>query len=149
MGACWTVIRRSQPLARVGCNGAICSSGTEQAGPCRGPYPHHRQTANTLIVSPDNTSRGELNVAVRQELKANGNLAPEDHTFRVLVQRQDMTGAERSWANHYEINDVVRYTRGSKAIRIEAAAYASVVAINPSENQLTVKKANGNARRGV
>jgi conjugative relaxase-like TrwC/TraI family protein len=98
---------------------------------------------NTLIVSPDNASRGELNVAVRQELKANGSLAPEDHTFRVLVQRQDMTGAERSWANHYELNDVVRYTRGSKAIGIKAAAYASVVAINPSANQLTVKKTNG------
>jgi conjugative relaxase-like TrwC/TraI family protein len=98
---------------------------------------------NTLIVSPDNASRRELNVAVRQELKANGSLAPEDHTFRVLVQRQDMTGAERSWASHYDINDVVRYTRGSRAIGIEAAAYTSVVAINPSANQLTVVKANG------
>jgi len=97
---------------------------------------------NTLIVSPDNASRRELNVAVRQELKADGSLAPEDHTFRVLVQRQDMTGAERSWASHYQINDVVRYTRGSKAIGIEAAAYASVVAIDPAANLLTVEKAN-------
>ena len=98
---------------------------------------------NTLIVSPDNASRRELNVAVRQELKAAGRLATEDHSFRVLVQRQDMTGAERSWASHYEINDVVRYTRGSKAIGIEAAAYASVVVIDPSTNRLTVEKANG------
>jgi conjugative relaxase-like TrwC/TraI family protein len=97
---------------------------------------------NTLIVSPDNASRRQLNVAVRQELKAIGTVAPEDHTFRVLVQRQDMTGAERSWASHYEIDDVVRYTRGSKAIGIEAAAYASVVAINPAANQLTVEKVN-------
>jgi conjugative relaxase-like TrwC/TraI family protein len=98
---------------------------------------------NTLIVSPDNASRHELNLAVRQELKATGAVAPEDRNFRVLVQRQDMTGAERSWASHYGIDDVVRYTRGSKAIGIEAAAYASVVAINPSANELTVKKANG------
>jgi conjugative relaxase-like TrwC/TraI family protein len=97
---------------------------------------------NTLIVSPDNASRRELNVAVRRELKATGSLGPEDHTFRVLVQRQDMTGAERSWANHYEINDVVRYARGSKAIGIEPAAYASVIAINPVANQLTVEKTN-------
>jgi len=97
---------------------------------------------NTLIVAPDNASRRELNVAVRQELKATGSLAPEDHTFRVLVQRQDMTGAERSWASHYEIDDVVRYTRGSKAIGIEAAAYATVVAINPAANQVTVEKMN-------
>jgi ATP-dependent exoDNAse (exonuclease V) alpha subunit len=98
---------------------------------------------NTLIVSPDNASRRELNVAVRQELKATGILAPEDHTLRVLVQRQDMTGAERSWASHYEIDDVVRYTRGSKATGIEAASYASVAEVHPAVNQLTVEKANG------
>ena len=97
---------------------------------------------NTLIISPDNASRRELNVAVREDLKLIGTLAPEDHTFRVLVQRQDMTGAERSWANHYEINDVVRYTRGSKAIGIGAGAYASVVAIDPPANLLTVEKPN-------
>ena len=99
--------------------------------------------ANTLIVSPDNASRRDLNAAVRQELKATGALAPEDHTFRVLVQRQDMTGAERAWANHYEIGDIVRYSRGSKAIGIEAGSYASVAAIDPATNQLTVEKANG------
>ncbi len=70
----------------------------------------------TLIVSPDNASRRELNAAVRQELKANGTIGSEDHSFRVLVQRQEMTGAERSWASRYEINDVVRYARGSKSV---------------------------------
>jgi conjugative relaxase-like TrwC/TraI family protein len=97
---------------------------------------------NTLIVSPDNASRRDLNVAVREELKANGTLALEDHKFSVLVQRQEMTGADRSWASHYEINDIVRYARGSKTIGIESAAYASVVAINPTANQLTVEKPN-------
>jgi len=97
---------------------------------------------NTLIVSPDNASRRELNAAVRQDLKLIGKLAPEDHTLRVLVQRQDMTGAERSWANHYEVNDVIRYTRGSKATGIGAGAYASVVAIDPAANLLTVEKPN-------
>jgi ATP-dependent exoDNAse (exonuclease V) alpha subunit len=97
----------------------------------------------TLIVSPDNASRRELNAAVRQELKAGGRIAPEDHNFRVLVQRQDMTGAERSWASHYEINDVVRYARGSKAAGIQAGTYGSVVAINPGANLLTVEKSSG------
>jgi ATP-dependent exoDNAse (exonuclease V) alpha subunit len=94
-------------------------------------------------VSPDNASRRELNVAVRQELKANGTLAPEDRTFRVLVQRQDMTGAERTWASHYEINDVVRYSRGSQAIGMEAGSYGSVVGVNPASNLLTVAKSSG------
>ena len=54
---------------------------------------------NTLIMSPDNASRRELNIAVRQELKANGTVASEDHKFSVPVQRQDMTGADRSGAS--------------------------------------------------
>ena len=97
----------------------------------------------TLIVSPDNASRRELNAAVRQELKANGTLAPEDHSFRVLVQRQDMTGAERSWASRYEINDVVRYARGSKSAGIEAGDYGTVVGINSAANLLTVERSAG------
>jgi conjugative relaxase-like TrwC/TraI family protein len=97
----------------------------------------------TFIVSPDNASRRELNVAVREELKANGTLASEDHSFRVLVQRQDMTGAERSWASHYEINDVVRYARGSNAIGIEAGVYGTVVGIDPAANLLTVERLSG------
>ncbi|HET9087408.1 MAG TPA: AAA family ATPase, partial [Acidobacteriaceae bacterium] len=97
----------------------------------------------TLIVSPDNASRRELNQAVRQELKANGTLAPEDHSIRVLIQRQDMTGAERAWASHYEVNDVVRYARGSKNAGIEAGSYGTVEAINSRANLLTVEKASG------
>jgi ATP-dependent exoDNAse (exonuclease V) alpha subunit len=94
----------------------------------------------TLIVSPDNASRRELNDAVRQELRANGSIASEDHTFRVLVQRQEMTGAERSWASRYEINDVVLYARGSKVVGIEPGEYVTVVGINSAANVLTVER---------
>src|SRR5271170_235153 len=97
----------------------------------------------TLIVSPDNASRRELNSAVRQELKANGTLAPEDHSLRILVQRQEMTGADRSWASRYEINDVVRYARGSKSAGIEAGEYRTVVGINSDSSLLTVEKSTG------
>jgi conjugative relaxase-like TrwC/TraI family protein len=100
-------------------------------------------SANTLIVSPDNASRRELNAAVREELRAGGTLSPEDHSFRVLIQRQDMTGAERAWANHYEMGDVVRYARSSRITGIEAGSYGTVAAVNPSENLLTVQKASG------
>jgi conjugative relaxase-like TrwC/TraI family protein len=96
--------------------------------------------ANTLIVSPDNASRRELNNAVRQELKASGALSTEDHSVRILVQRQEMTGAERAWASHYETGDIVRYARGSKAAGIEAGSYATVTAVDASQNLLTVQK---------
>ena len=61
----------------------------------------------------------------------------------MLIQRQDMTGAERSWASHYEINDVVRSSRGCKAAGIEAGTYETVAAINPAANPLTVEKSSG------
>ncbi len=96
-----------------------------------------------LIISPDNASRRELNLAVRQELRPVGSLAPDDHSFSVLIQRQDMTGADRAWANHYEIGDVVRYARGSKALGIESGSYGTVCAINPSGNLLTAENAAG------
>lgn len=97
----------------------------------------------TLIVSPDNASRQELNRAVRQELKATGILKPDDHIFRVLAPRQDMTGAERAWATRYQIKDVVRYSRGSKLAGIEPKTYGAVVAVNSVENLLTIEKAGG------
>jgi conjugative relaxase-like TrwC/TraI family protein len=98
----------------------------------------------TLIVSPDNKSRQELNAAVRQELKARGLLGTEDQKFHVLVPRQDMTGAERAWARRYEVEDVVRFSRGSKQVGIEAGSYARVTAVDASTNFLTVKATNGN-----
>ena len=54
-----------------------------------------------------------------------------------------MTGAERSWASRYEINDVVRYARGSKSAGIEAGEYGTVVGINSAANLLTVEKSTG------
>jgi ATP-dependent exoDNAse (exonuclease V) alpha subunit len=98
----------------------------------------------TLIVSPDNASRRDLNVAVREELKSKGTLAREDHQFKVLIQRQEMTGAERRWASGYEIGDVVRYARGSKEAGIDAGTYATVVGTKPPMNLVSVEQASGN-----
>jgi conjugative relaxase-like TrwC/TraI family protein len=98
----------------------------------------------TLIVSPDNASRRDLNFAVREELKAKGTLAQEDHQFKVLIQRQEMTGAERRWASGYEIGNVVRYARGSKEAGIDAGTYATVIGTNPAMNLISVEQAWGN-----
>ena len=98
----------------------------------------------TLIISPDNKSRQELNAAVRRELRANGLLGIDEHKFRVLVPRQDMTGAERTWSSRYELEDVLRFSRGSKRIGIEAGSYGTVTGINTAENLVTVQKTDGN-----
>jgi len=97
----------------------------------------------TLIVSPDNASRVEINQAVRAELQAVGIVDRTEHAMRVLTPRSDMTGADRAWAAHYNVQDVIHYKRGSKELGIESKSYAHIVAVNPKENLLTVEKQNG------
>jgi len=101
------------------------------------------QPASTLVISPDNASRRELNATIRAELQSRGIVAAENYPFKVLVQAKDMTGAERGWAARYNQDDVVRYSRGSKVLGIGAASYARVVSIDPEQNLLTVEKASG------
>jgi conjugative relaxase-like TrwC/TraI family protein len=98
---------------------------------------------NTLVVSPDNASRRAINQAVRAELQTLGVVQSDDHAFRVLTPRSDMTGADRTWAARYDAGDVLRYQRGSKDLGIERQSYATVVAVNPKDNLLTVQKPDG------
>lgn len=98
---------------------------------------------NTIIVSPDNSSRQAINQAVRQELQALGTVRKEDHSMRVLTPRSDMTGADRAWAARYQAADILHYIRGSKELGIEGGTYAQVVATDPKENIVTVQRENG------
>ncbi len=98
---------------------------------------------STLVISPDNASRRELNGAIRTELQSKGIVGPEDHRLRVLVQQQDMTGADRSWAARYTPGDVLRYSRGSKVMGIRAGSYARVQSIHAEQNLLSVKMPTG------
>src|SRR6202000_1839726 len=95
------------------------------------------------IVSPDNASRREINQVVRQELQVLGLVDKTDHAMRVLTPRNDMTGAERAWAAHYQAGDVLHYIRGSKELGIERGSYAQLVTAGPKENLVTVEKPNG------
>jgi conjugative relaxase-like TrwC/TraI family protein len=98
---------------------------------------------NTIIVSPDNASRRQINQVVRQELQSLGMLDKDDHSIRVLVPRSDMTGADRAWAARYQAGDVLHYVRGSKELGMDGGSYAQVVATNPKENLVTVQKPDG------
>ena len=99
--------------------------------------------ANTIVVSPDNASRRDINLAVRAELQSHGIVAKDNHTMSVLVPRSDMTGADRTWAARYDIGNVLHYSRGSKSIGIEKQSYATVVASDPKNNLITVQNERG------
>jgi conjugative relaxase-like TrwC/TraI family protein len=98
---------------------------------------------NTIIVSPDNRSRRQINEAVRAELRRNGTLAADGHELRVLDHRSDMTGTDRTWAARYNVGEVLHYHTGSKAEGIERNSYARVQDVDARANTLTVELENG------
>jgi hypothetical protein len=62
----------------------------------------------TLVVSPDNQSRQDINDAIHRVMQREGHVDHDEHRTRVLVPRQEITGADRQWAERYEEGDVVR-----------------------------------------
>ena len=98
---------------------------------------------NTLVVSPDNASRRDINDAIRAELQSSGVLSKDNHPMTVLTQRSELTSADRNWAALYQPADVLYYTRGSKELGLERGTYATVVSIDPKANQLTVEREDG------
>jgi conjugative relaxase-like TrwC/TraI family protein len=101
------------------------------------------QPENTIIVSPDNRSRRQINEAVRSELRRNGMLEADGHELRVLDHRSDMTGADRTWAARYNVGDVLHYHTGSKSEGIERNSFARVQEVDARANTLTVELENG------
>ncbi len=102
-----------------------------------------REPQGTLVISPDNESRRELNTLIHREMQARGDVNPEEHKLRVLDSRNEMTGADRQWAAQYEEGDLVRYTRGSKVLGINPGEYARVVSVDARENRITIERENG------
>ena len=102
-----------------------------------------RQPESTLVVSPDNQSRRELNLLIHREMQERGAVKEHEHTLKVLEARQEMTGPDRAWAGQYEPGDVVRYSKGSKTIGVEAGEYATVAEVKHKQNLITVERESG------
>src|SRR5260370_37455363 len=85
----------------------------------------------------------ETNQAIHYAMQDAGKMPCREHEMKVLVARQEITGADRQWAAQYEPGDGVRYTRGSKTHGIEAGEYVHVEHANEKENLVTVKRENG------
>ena len=102
-----------------------------------------RSPESTMVVSPDNRSRTEINQRIHEELQSRGVVSRAEHTLITLVPRQEMTGADRTWAQRYQANDILRYSRGSQETGIEKGEYTRVVSIDARNNLLTVLRVDG------
>ena len=102
-----------------------------------------RQPENTLVVSPDNESRREINQHIHRAMQESGQVKPDEHRVALLYARQDITGADRQHAQNYEQGDVIRYSKGSKPLGIEAGEYARVARTDRESNTVTVTRKSG------
>ena len=105
-----------------------------------------RSPEKTLVVSPDNRSRMEINQRIHGELQSRGVVSRDERAITTLVPRQEMTGADRTWAAQYQVNDILRYSRASRETGIGKGEYARVVSIEAEMNLLTVTRADGSER---
>jgi hypothetical protein len=67
----------------------------------------------------------------------------EEHPVQTLVQREELTGAARTWAEKYDVGDVLRYSRGSKETGIQKGEYARVIGVEAAHNQINVALLDG------
>ena len=105
-----------------------------------------KSPGTTLVVSPDNASRVEINERIHAELQSRGIVSGDEHRIRTFVPRQNLTGADRTWAERYEVGDVLRYSRASKETGIGKGEYAQVKSIDAPANRLTVELQDGTER---
>ena len=64
-------------------------------------------------------SRLEINRHIHESLQAQGKIGSQDHALTILINRHELTGADREWADRYDPGNVIRYTRGSSRIGIK------------------------------
>jgi hypothetical protein len=58
-------------------------------------HEYAKKPEGTLVVSPDNQSRREINEVIHRTMQSGGQVEGREHKHRVLVAQQEITGADR------------------------------------------------------
>jgi ATP-dependent exoDNAse (exonuclease V) alpha subunit len=103
-----------------------------------------KSPTNTLVISPANRERVSLNTLIHRQLQRQGNVSRDEQQMKVYVNRQDMTGTERTFANSYRPGeDIIRYNHTSKVYKVNVGDYAKVTGTSHETNEITVRFDNG------
>lgn len=98
----------------------------------------------TLIISPANSERVAINTLIHRELQDRRLVDRNNHRLKILVNRQDMTGPERTFALAYTPGeDIIRYNTTSNIYGVKPGDYGRVLSNNHSENTVTVRLESG------
>ncbi len=102
---------------------------------------------NTLVVSPDNKSRQEINSAIRDKVKSQGGLTGEQ-TFQVLV-RKDIHAEDRRYVHSYRPGDSLRFHTNLPSLGIRSGQLGTVIEATPERNILSIKVGEGQSKRYI
>jgi ATP-dependent exoDNAse (exonuclease V) alpha subunit len=100
------------------------------------------QPKGTLVVSPDNESRQELNSTIRGRMRECGALSADSFEFVTLVSR-DVSGIDRTQSDSYRSGDTIRFLRGHRQLGVAGRTYAQVLDADTSQNRLTIRTPDG------
>ena len=103
---------------------------------------YSKDPTGTLVISPANRERVQLNSLIHRQLQREGNVSQSEYQMKVYITRSDMTGEERTFANSYRPGeDIIRYNRNSNKAKV--GEYARVLATDHERNEITVQFENG------
>ncbi len=97
---------------------------------------------NTLIITPFNRDRVQINSLVREQLRDIGQLKGRDKEANILVNRS-LTEAEMQHARYYKEKDIVLFRRGYKVLGVPDNSYLTVKKIDREKNVLTLTTEKG------
>jgi ATP-dependent exoDNAse (exonuclease V) alpha subunit len=103
----------------------------------------HEAGQQTLVVSPGNDERRDLNRTIRETLIEAKHVEAEGQSHNILVQRQDVTRSAVKYARYYNEGDVVHFERAHTRQNIARDAYLTVQNIDRTGNLLTLQYPNG------
>lgn len=91
----------------------------------------------TIVVTPSNRDRRDINVLIREGLKGEGALGDRDTEATILVPRH-LTTAETKDASHYRVGDVVRFRGSYKSLGVEKGDYFCVVEVDEARKTIVL-----------
>ena len=103
----------------------------------------HEDRENTLVLSPSNKTRAEINENVRDALKEGGiiNTRSEDEFSR--LSNKGLTKAEAQYISNYEKGDIVLFNRSYAKQGAVRGEYYSVVDVNKDNSAITLESVEG------
>ena len=100
------------------------------------------QRAQTLVIAPGRDDRVAINIAIRGELAAHGELTGIEAPITVL-ERQDLTRVQARQAGSYHEGDIMRAGRDYASLGLAKGDSARIVAVDAERNRLTLERSDG------